>query len=147
VFEEMFFRGFFFTSLRTLFSPWKTIFATALLFGLFHVVAANVLEPERFLPSVFLGVVLGWVRYRSGSVMPCMLLHAVHNGLLLSLVYWRDSLTAAGFGIEEDAHIPFSWLLAAALVGLAAVTLMMIATRPREIASTSPTESRVPMTS
>jgi ABC-2 type transport system permease protein/sodium transport system permease protein len=59
VFEELFFRGFFFTSLRTLFSPWKTIILSAVLFGLFHVVAANVLAPERFLPSTLLGLVLG----------------------------------------------------------------------------------------
>ena len=51
-----------FSSLRTVTTPWRTIVATAVLFGLFHVVAGTVLAPERFLPSAFLGLVLGWVR-------------------------------------------------------------------------------------
>ena len=71
------------------------------MFGLFHVVAATVLAPERFLPSAFLGLVLGWVRYRTGSVLPCMVLHAVHNGLLLSMAYWQDEIGQLGFGVEE----------------------------------------------
>jgi sodium transport system permease protein len=129
VFEELFFRGFFFTSLRTLFSPWKAILLSAVLFGLFHVVAANVLAPERFLPSTLLGLVLGWVRYRSDSVLPCMLLHVVHNGLLLSLAYWRDSLADAGFGMEEDAHIPLLWLMTAGITIVVAVVLLRFATR------------------
>ena len=129
VFEELFFRGFFFTSLRTLFSPWKAIILSAVLFGLFHVVAANVLAPERFLPSTLLGLVLGWVRYRSDSVLPCMLLHVVHNGLLLSLAYWRDSLADAGFGMEEDSHIPLLWMVAAAITIVAAVALLRFTTR------------------
>jgi sodium transport system permease protein len=126
--EELFFRGFFFTSLRTVLSPWKTIIATALLFGMFHVVAANVLAPERFLPSAFLGLALGWLRYRSQSVLPCMLLHAVHNGLLLSVAYWRDSLAAAGIGIEENAHIPASWLVIAVLATVAAIAVLAFST-------------------
>jgi ABC-2 type transport system permease protein/sodium transport system permease protein len=129
VFEELFFRGFFFSSLRTLFSPWKTIVLSAVLFGLFHVVAANVLAPERFLSSAVLGLVLGWVRWRSDSVLPSMVLHVVYNGLLLSLAYWRDSLAEAGFGLEEDAHIPLLWLLAAALTIVAAVALLRFTTR------------------
>jgi sodium transport system permease protein len=137
IFEEMFFRGFFFTALRKVLAPWKTIVVTAILFGLFHVVAANVLAPERFLPSAFLGLALGWVRYRSDSVAPCMLLHAVHNGLLLSLVYWRDSLASAGYGIEENANIPAHWLIAAALTAIAAIAFLRFTTRPTPAASTA----------
>jgi sodium transport system permease protein len=129
VFEELFFRGFFFTSLRTLFGPWKTILLSAVLFGLFHVVAANVLAPERFLSSAVLGLVLGWVRWRSDSVLPSMLLHVVYNSLLLSLAYWRDSLAKAGFGLEENTHIPLLWLLAAAVTVAIAVALLRFTTR------------------
>jgi sodium transport system permease protein len=128
IFEELFFRGFFFTSLRSVLSPWKTIIATALLFGLFHVVAANVLEPERFLPSMFLGIVLGWVRYRSASVLPCMLLHVVHNGFLLSLAYWHDHLTPLGVG-EEGANLPLSWHAAAFFTAAMAIALLLHTTR------------------
>jgi hypothetical protein len=46
-----------------------------LLFGLFHVVIGSPASPERFLPSVFMGLLLGWLAWRSGSVLPGMLLH------------------------------------------------------------------------
>jgi ABC-2 type transport system permease protein/sodium transport system permease protein len=129
VFEELFFRGFFFASLRTVLTPWRTILLTAMLFGLFHVVAATVLEPERFLPSALLGLILGWVRYRSDSVLPCMLLHSIHNALLLAMAHWRDSLAELGFGTDEGSHMPLLWLLAAATSIVAAVALLRFATR------------------
>jgi sodium transport system permease protein len=130
IFEEFFFRGVFFTSLRTVLTPGRTIVVTAVLFGLFHVVAATVLAPERFLPSAFLGLVLGWVRVRTGSVLPCMVLHTLHNALLLSVVYWRDELAAHGIGVQETTHLPAGWLLAATVGVGAAVALMLLATKP-----------------
>jgi len=124
VFEELFFRGFLYRSLRTVTTPGRAIGAAAVLFGMFHVVAATVLAPERFLPSLFLGLVLGWVRHRTGSVLPCMLLHVLHNGVLLAIVYWRDELAARGFGVEEAAHLPLGWLLVALItVAFGLVTL------------------------
>ena len=127
--EEFFFRGMFYTSLRTVTTAWRTIVASAVLFGLFHVVTATVFAPERLLPSTFLGLVLGWVRHRTGSVLPCMVLHVLHNGLLLSIVYWRDELAARGFGLEEAAHLPIAWLLLAATGIAVAVALMILTTR------------------
>jgi ABC-2 type transport system permease protein/sodium transport system permease protein len=130
--EEFFFRGVLFSSLRTWTTPWRTILATAVLFGLFHIVAGTVLAPERFLPSAFLGLVLGWVRWRTGSVLPCMLLHSVHNGLLLCVVHWRDALEARGFGVHEATHLPATWLMVAGIGILAAVVLMILTTRSGE---------------
>lgn len=129
VFEELFFRGMLYSSLRSIVSPWRTILISAVVFGLFHVVAGTILSPERFLPSMMLGVVLGWVRHRTQSVLPCMALHTVHNGLLLSVAYWRDALAARGFGVEEAAHLPMAWLAVAACGALAAMALLAFTTR------------------
>ena len=130
IFEEFSFRGIYFASLRTILSPSRTIIVSALLFGLFHVVAATVLAPERFLPSTFLGLILGWVRWRTGSVVPCMVLHTIHNAFLLSVVYWSDELTARGIGVEETMHLPASWLAAAGVGVAVAVTMLMLTTKP-----------------
>ena len=73
---------------------------------------------------------LGWVRYRTGSVWPCMLLHAVHNGFVLCVVHWRDSLAERGFGFEETAHLPITWLIVGGLGVFASIALMIVATRP-----------------
>jgi len=138
--EEFFFRGVLFSSLRSVTSSWRTIIAAAVLFGLFHVVAGTLLAPERFLPSAFLGLVLGWVRQRSGSVIPCMLLHALHNGLILCVVHYRRALEDLGFGIEEATHLPALWLSIAGAGIAVAIIWMMVATRPaaRDLAAPLP---------
>jgi sodium transport system permease protein len=122
VFEELCFRGFLFGSLRTVLSARATVVASAFLFGLFH----EVIFPGRLLTSTFLGFVLAWVRMRTGSVVPGMVLHMVHNGLLLSLAYWRDDLAAQGWGVEEQMHLPVQWLALSAL-GIAIAAGILIA--------------------
>jgi ABC-2 type transport system permease protein/sodium transport system permease protein len=128
VFEELCFRGFLFGSLRTVLSAGWAAIVAAVLFGLFH----EVMFPGRLLTSTFLGLVLGWVRLRTGSVLPCMALHAVHNGFLLSVSYWRDELVARGWGIEEQTHLPIEWLALSAL-GIAVAVAFLYVTTPKEI--------------
>jgi membrane protease YdiL (CAAX protease family) len=110
-------------------TPWAAIAVAALLFGLFHVVSGNTFTPERFLTSAFLGLLLGWVRLRTQSVFPCMVLHGVLNGLLLSAAYWQDELAQHGIGLEEQAHMPWTWLLAAAAGMVVAAGLLFTTTR------------------
>ena len=105
IFEELCFRGFLFGALRTRLDGLWTVIVSAVLFGVFH----EMLFSGRLLPSTFLGLVLGWVRLRSGSVLPGMVLHALHNGLLLSVSYYRDELLARGWGVEEETHLPLTW--------------------------------------
>lgn len=123
--EEFFFRGFLFAALRSAITGWQTIVATAILFGLFH----EVLGPGRFLASACLGLVLGWVRLRTGSVLPCMVLHMLHNGLLLSISYWREALEARDWDVAEQSHLPATWLAAATVGILVAATMLVISTR------------------
>ena len=113
VFEEFFFRGFLFSALRSAISGWQTILATAILFGLFH----EVLGPGRFLASASLGLVLGWVRLRTGSVLPCMVLHLLHNGLLAVGEPLARNTRDRRSGMAELKHLPSTWL-AAAVVGI-----------------------------
>ncbi len=133
VFEEFCFRGFLFGALRTRLSGTGTVVASAAVFGIFH----EILFPGRLLPSTFLGLVLGWVRLRTGSILPGVVLHALHNGLLLSIIYYRDELIARGWGIEEQQHLPISWHLFA-LIGIAiGGGLLVLATNFRATPHTS----------
>jgi len=131
VFEELCFRGFLFSSLRSVLAPDRTVVASAVLFGLFH----EVLTPGRFLASTFLGLVLGWVRLRTGSVLPCMVLHTLHNGLLLAMSYYRDEIIARGWDIEEQAHLPMMWLALSvvAIVGAGTMLVAMTQTSNRRV--------------
>ncbi len=128
VWEEFFFRGYLFGAVRNNTTAAWTILVTALLFGAFHVFS-SVLAVERMLPSTFLGVALGWVRWRTGSVLPGMALHACHNGLLLLVGYYREELAARGWGLQEQAHMPPTWL-AAAGIGVAIGVGLMLLARP-----------------
>lgn len=116
--EEWFFRGYVLGSLRGKTSAWSAIVLTALLFGLFHVFVTVVLA-VRFLPSLTLGIVLGYVCWRTRSVLPGMLLHAVHNGLLILMGRYQTELQELGFGAAETQHVPPLWLVLSA-VGIAA---------------------------
>ncbi len=113
--EELFFRGFLQGSLARAYGARRAIVLAAVAFGVFHLFTTDGLAPERFVATTFLGLVLGWVFYASGSVWPGMLLHAVHNGLLLMLAYYQPALTARGWGVEEQTHLPKTWLAAAAV--------------------------------
>lgn len=134
IFEELFFRGYLFSALRAASSRRTTILISALLFGLFHVISNGALSVERFLPSTFMGLVLGWLCYQSGSVWPGMLLHACHNGVLMMMAYYKDELAARGFGIEEQSHMPTSWIAVSVFAFVVGIVLIGVLP-PRQSAS------------
>jgi sodium transport system permease protein len=107
--EEWFFRGFVMSAFRPL-GKWPAIVFSALLFGLMHVLTSNVVAVERFFPSAGMGLVLGWVAWRTGSLLPGVILHALHNGFLLSVGYYKDTLLEWGLGVQEGMHLPLAWL-------------------------------------
>ena len=106
VIEELCFRGFLFTSLAKLLSPIKLICVTAVLFGLFHVVTGNMLLIERFVPTTLLGILLGWIAYRTGSIWPGVLMHFTHNALLNLAAKYQQQLNFLGEGFDNRLHLP-----------------------------------------
>jgi sodium transport system permease protein len=119
VVEELFFRGYLQSALLGVLRPRSAILASAALFALFHVILGSVLAVERFVPSLLLGILLGWVCWRTGSVWPGVLLHALHNGCVALLGYYQPQLSALGLPLSDTAHLPAAWLAVAAL-GVAA---------------------------
>jgi sodium transport system permease protein len=120
--EECFFRGFLFNGLKKHMRGVSTIILTAIAFGLFHVVLAGGAAPERVLPSTLMGLLLGWLRWRSASLLPGIILHAIHNSSLLTMAKFRDELAGWGLsGVQHQNHLPALWLIVSAiglLVGL-----------------------------
>lgn len=114
-FEEFCFRGFVFGAFKARWRASTAILLTGVLFGLFHVVTSPTLAVERLLPSTALGIVLSWVCWRTRSLFPGMVLHAMHNGVLVLMIYYLPELKARGWGIEERSHLPATWLAAAAV--------------------------------
>ncbi len=95
--EEFFFRGFLFGVLRRMhvriagreFGPWVAAVIVGLLFGLAHFDSA---QPEFLIPLGFLGFVLCILRWRTGSLYPCMALHSINNCIALR----SERATSAG---------------------------------------------------
>ena len=87
--------------------------------------AHGILAVERFLPSAVMGLVLGWVRWRGGSIWPGVLLHVAHNGLLISAALFPDLFRDMADGAS---HVPITWL-AAAGVGVGAGLLLTLLAR------------------
>ena len=74
--EEMVFRGAILRTLLKQWSPWVAIVAVALLFGLVH---GNVAQ---FIHAFLLGLLLGWLYWRSGSIVPGIVLHWTNNTIV-----------------------------------------------------------------
>jgi len=75
--EEAMFRGFVFSGLRRGLSPVLLVLVTALMFGAFH------MSIYRLFGTTMLGLVMGLLVYRSGSIWTSALFHALNNGLAL----------------------------------------------------------------
>ncbi len=100
--EELAFRGAVF---RLLGSSWAAVTGQAVLFGLVHG------SIYRFLPTFLLGLALGVLRKRSGSLWPGIITHALTNGIVLSIGRFGTA------EIESQLESPSLW----ALLGLAGV--------------------------
>lgn len=105
--EELFFRGFVFSGLRRI-GPWKAILVAALMFGLAHS------SIYRLLPTAFLGVLFGLAVWRTGSIVPAIVAHAVNNGLMATIAMWPGA--AAWFGMQAEPFLPWPYTLAGSLV-------------------------------
>jgi sodium transport system permease protein len=81
--EEIMFRGFL-TRFFERRNKWFAIWMSAALFALFH------LDPYRFIPVLFLGVLLGWLLLKTNSIFPSMLSHAINNSTALVIVQLAD---------------------------------------------------------
>jgi membrane protease YdiL (CAAX protease family) len=114
--EEFFFRGFFFGALRGWrieiagrnIGIWVAAAVTGILFGLAHTGSAS---SQYLIPLGFLGFVLCIVRWRTGSLYPCMALHSANNSLALGVTQLHWSAPAI-LGLVLG-----SWLLIAAVTG------------------------------
>ncbi len=74
IIEEIFFRKFIIDKVH-IYGKWPALFISGLMFGLFH---ANA---NQFFYAFILGVFFGYVYLKAGSVIPCIILHAMMNSM------------------------------------------------------------------
>jgi ABC-2 type transport system permease protein/sodium transport system permease protein len=88
------------------------------------------LAPERVVSTTLVGLVLGWVRWRTGSVLPGIVLHAVNNGLVFVPVYYEKELAEMGIGTLHTEHLPTVWIAGGAIAVCIGMLVMYLFTAP-----------------
>jgi hypothetical protein len=111
VVEEVLFRGIVLRGFAASYGKALGLLYSSLLFGLVH------LNPWQFVPAVVLGLFLGALYLRSGTVVMPIAAHALYNGTLVVLS--RFSPTRAFVDAEVSAGIASRTLTALTLAGIA----------------------------
>ena len=99
--------------------------AQAFLFAVAHVL------PERMPQTFVLGAVLGWVTITTGSLLPAVIGHLVHNSMPLVVLFASDCPPDMILEAVDSAGIPTWALLAAAASVVAGALLTQAAARVR----------------
>ncbi len=101
VFEECLCRGIILDGFLGLYSPKKAIIWSALIFGVMH------LNPWQFLPGATLGLFMGWIYYKTRSLVGVMLIHAVANGFsfIMGMVVSKDVMTTRDWVGNDSAYV------------------------------------------
>jgi len=77
--EEIAYRGLIQHWLQTAIKPWRALILTSALFTAMHLSVLS--APYLFL----LGLLLGWLKLKTGSLYPSMLVHILHNYAVISI--------------------------------------------------------------
>jgi sodium transport system permease protein len=91
--EEIAFRGFILSGLRHIGHKWWAIVLSAAFFGVAHGLL------QQSIMAAMLGVVLGFLAVQTGSLVPCIGFHMMHNALMLGSA-WLD------FGPDTYRRLP-----------------------------------------
>ncbi|MCA9564032.1 MAG: CPBP family intramembrane metalloprotease, partial [Myxococcales bacterium] len=109
--EEFLFRGFFFSSLRGRIKDRWVILVTDVVFGVFHV------SVFRLFPTTVLGLILGVLIVKSGSIWVAVAFHFSNNASVV--------LSQLAFpSLEGQAFVPSTLLLVATAVFLSGLVLL-----------------------
>ena len=99
--EETLFRGVVQSSLEKHGNKISAIIITAILFGIFH------MNPYRFLPTMIIGLYLGYLAQKTKSIFPGMIVHAINNGSIYILLYFFEAdSTNMEWAFKEGTFLP-----------------------------------------
>lgn len=121
--EELIFRGILQQQLqRRLPAPWMAIALTAVIFSAIH------LQFEGFIPRLLLGLLLGWLYWRTQNFWVPATAHFCNNALqvVMQYLYGRQYST---IDLEKDVAVP--WQMVAVSVVLTFLIIRQIEQNPR----------------
>ena len=131
--EEWFFRGMLLRSLLKLNTVWKSVLISAFVFGVFHTLGNSSIAIDRLVPTTLVGIMLGYLAYKSDSILPGIVLHCFHNAIVIFLAYVEPQLRAYSWFPGKDEPIPLQWVLVGCLVTALGIALVYWSKRPTEV--------------
>lgn len=122
VFEEFVFRGVFFKIMEKKYSKTGLAVMTGLMFGGMHL---NVFS---FFQTAALGIIIGALLIRSGSIFPAMIMHFTNNAVsVVVMKYMKDGIITGDEWFMTEG--PFAYIMSAAAV-LTLVLMVMVKPKP-----------------
>ncbi len=129
--EELLFRGFVQRRLTRAIGPLFGILLASITFAMFH------WDPVHAITVLPIGLFLGWVAWRSGSLFPAMLAHFVNNVTSVVAVVIAPESDSGVF--EVPSAMFFVFVLAMGVIGIGAVLMASVLYgRPQPSAGPSP---------
>jgi uncharacterized protein len=104
--EEILYRGFALNLLRRTKAAWMAILITGIIFGFYH------LRLSQVIPLATIGILLGWITVKSGSLIPAMVAHFVNNAFSVLLVKFMPDSPLA----ESTPEMPPIWLALGSII-------------------------------
>lgn len=134
IMEELLFRGWIMRVFLERTTPSKAIIYSALIFGLIH------MNPVQIVYAALIGLILGWLYYKTGSLIPSIIMHIVANAasFVISTIYTEEE----NF-MEVTGTTGYVVLLAGALIvfSLCFIVMKRLKTtpwQPKTITETTP---------
>ncbi len=115
--EEVMFRGLIMTSYDS-FGRKKAIIYSAILFGIFHFNAQNLLGP------IYLGLLFGIIAYKTDSIYPTIIGHTANNTIALTIGYFATRAEQIVELNMENINMPEMGEMVAAFFGLGVLALI-----------------------
>lgn len=121
ILEEVLFRGIILDGFLKNYSPWKAIIWSAVIFGLVH------MNPYQFIVAMMIGIIMGWIYWKTRSLWLCILIHFINNSTGFVL-HWLFDLPIKEFTTTRDlmtSDSQYVMLLAGCLVVLGLSLFML----------------------
>ncbi|MBT8400499.1 MAG: CPBP family intramembrane metalloprotease [Rhodothermia bacterium] len=116
--EEILFRGYVQRQAeRSMGVTWGIVF-TGLVFGAYH------LQITKFLPLAALGIFLGYLTWRTGSLIPAMVVHLANNAIAILIGTYAANSENISLEDLENLSLPWYFVVAGMAIFVSAVYLM-----------------------
>ena len=138
ILEEILFRGILQESLTRKYGPWRGILIASAIFGIVHGI------PQQALNAFFVGAMIGFIYYKTQSLIPCILIHALNNAV--SYFVWMLSgekivFTKEMFGSERSYHVLYAAACVVLLLAVAGIVRTLRRNRNVEVPAAEASEN------